>query len=109
MGMGFAMANQMAGAMAPQPQPAAQPQAQAGVAPVASPPPLPAQVLYHAAIDGQSAGPFDMPTLRVKAAGGEITRDTLVWTAGMPGWAKASQRADLQSLFEQTPPPLPSS
>ena len=109
MGMGFAMANQMAGAMNQQAQPAQQahPTNGGGGGAGATPPPLPGQPTYHAAIDGQAAGPFDLSALRAKAASGQLTRDTLVWTAGMPGWGKAVQQEDLKPIFEQTPPPLP--
>ena len=103
MGMGFAMANQMGGAMA-QSAPQSGGQAQA---PAAAPPPLPQSKSYHIAVNGQQAGPFDQSTLKTKVQSGELTRDTLVWCAGMANWTKAGEVDDLASLFSAMPPPLP--
>ncbi len=62
---------------------------------------------FYAAIGGQQAGPFDVGTLQQQIQAGKITRDTLVWKAGMAAWTKAGDVADLASLFAATPPPLP--
>ncbi|GAK53336.1 putative virion core protein [Candidatus Moduliflexus flocculans] len=99
MGMGFAMANQMSRAMN-QPN---QPQ-QAGAP---TPPPLPQAVAFHVALDGQSAGPFDLNVLKTHIQSGKLTRDTLVWKDGMASWTPAGQVAELAGLFGSTPPPLP--
>ena len=37
---------------------------------------------------------------------GQLTRDTLVWTAGMPAWAAANSVQELSQLFGAVPPPL---
>ena len=97
MGMGFAMAQQMANAFGQQGQ------AGAGQAP----PPLPAQAQYFAAIDGKQAGPFGMDALRQAVAGGQVTRETLVWKQGMAAWMPVSQVPELEPLFGAAPPPLP--
>lgn len=102
MGMGVAMAGQMAntmgGAMQPQPQ---QAQQQAG------PPPLPNQgPMYHVAMNGQQAGPFSIEQMRAGLANGQMTAQSQVWTTGMAGWAAANTVPALQTLFA-TPPPLP--
>lgn len=102
LGMGFAMGNKMAEAMsrqAPAPQ-------QAPSAP-AAPPPLPPEIQYHAAIGGQSAGPFNMAVLQQHAQSGQLTRETLVWKEGMAQWTKAGDVAELAGLFKAIPPPLP--
>lgn len=72
------------------------------------PPPIPS-VAYHVAINGQAAGPFDLPTLTQMAASGQFTADSLVWKAGMPQWAKAGTIDELKGLFSATPPvpPIP--
>ena len=101
MGMGFAMANQMAQTMGQAHGPAA------AAAPAAAPPPLPQEKSFHVAIDGQQAGPFDRQALASHAQSGQLTRDTLVWAAGMAGWTKAGEVAELSDLFGATPPPLP--
>jgi membrane protease subunit (stomatin/prohibitin family) len=110
MGMGFAMASQMAQSMQPGGQPGGQP-ATPAAAPApgpATPPPLPGHaVTFFAAINGQQAGPFDLETIRGRAQAGEITRDTLVWTAGMANWQAAGTVQQLQSVWAAVPPPIP--
>ncbi|HOE04373.1 MAG TPA: SPFH domain-containing protein [Bacteroidales bacterium] len=106
MGMGFAMAGQMMNAMNQgnqQQQHQQAPQQQSGM----MPPPLPGQVKFFVAINGQQAGPFDVATLSQYATQGQINRDTMVWREGMPGWAKAGDQAELGSIFGSVPPPLP--
>jgi membrane protease subunit (stomatin/prohibitin family) len=101
LGMGFAMAGQMANAMNPQQQQQAPP------AGGAVPPPLPVALAFFAAINGQQAGPFEIGVLQEKVSIGELSRDTLVWKQGMAAWIKAGEVAELASLFANTPPPLP--
>ena len=81
-------------------QPQQQPQA-------GGPPPLPQAVTYYVAIGGQQQGPFDMATLQQYVQSGQLSRDTLVWKAGMANWAKANEVPELNNLFGATPPPLP--
>ncbi|MBB1138118.1 SPFH domain-containing protein [Myroides sp. WP-1] len=102
MGAGFAMANQFGQAMA-QNQAAAQPTG------ATTPPPLPgtAVVQYFVAVNGQQTGPFDSNTLQQLVTQGQLNRDTLVWKNGMSNWEKAGDQSDLNALWGQTPPPLP--
>ena len=93
--MGNAMAAGMAGAN------------QASTTGPSAPPPLPSAVAYFIALGGAQAGPFAMSALAEKVSGGQLTRDTLVWKQGMPQWTAASAVADLKSLFDNVPPPLP--
>jgi membrane protease subunit (stomatin/prohibitin family) len=72
-----------------------------------APPPLPAGVAFHAAIDGASAGPFDMSALAAHVKSGKITRKSLVWRGGMANWVAAETVPELQGLFADSPPPLP--
>ena len=72
-----------------------------------APPPLPATLMFHAAINGTQAGPFGMATLQQKIEAGEITRSSLVWKPGMTAWLAADTVPELQSLFAAAPPPLP--
>ncbi len=97
-GLGAAMGQMLGQAAAPQAQQAA---------PAAAPPPLPQAVTFYVAVGGQQQGPFDMGTLQQHVRSGQLTRDTLVWKAGMANWAKAGDVADLASLFAAVPPPLP--
>ncbi len=73
----------------------------------AAPPPLPAQVAFHVAVNGAQTGPFDMGTLQGQAGSGVLKRDSLVWKAGMAQWAKAGDVPELGALFAGVPPPLP--
>lgn len=72
------------------------------------PPPIPS-VAYHVAINGQAAGPFDLPTLTQMAATGQFTINSLVWKPGMSQWAKAETVDELKGLFPATSavPPVP--
>lgn len=101
MGMGFGMAQQMVNSM----QQAQQPQQPATGA--AAPPPLPNALMFHVAVNGQQAGPYDLNTLAQMAAQGQLTRDTLVWRQGMANWAAAGSMPELGNLFAATPPPVP--
>jgi membrane protease subunit (stomatin/prohibitin family) len=94
--MGVNMANQVAAGM----------QAGQQVAPP-GPPPLPKGVSFFAAVNGQQAGPFEQSAIADKVTAGTITKDTLVWKPGMPSWTAAGQVAELRSLFDGVPPPLP--
>ena len=78
-----------------------------GQAHAASPPPIPGAVSFHVAVGGQQAGPFDLAALQQQAAGGQLTRATLVWKAGMAQWAKAGDVPELAALFAHVPPPVP--
>ena len=103
LGMGMAMAGQMMPGMQQSP-PAA-----------AAPPPPPAAAAWHVAHNGQSAGPFDLPSLAQAAAAGQLLPNSMVWSAGMAAWTQASQVAALANLFAPpappgaTPPPIPGS
>ncbi len=94
-GLGAAMGQMLGQAAAPHTAPAP-----------ATPPPLP-QATFYVAIGGKQQGPFDMATLQQYIQSGQVTRDTLVWKAGMANWAKAGDVADLSGLFGMVPPPLP--
>jgi membrane protease subunit (stomatin/prohibitin family) len=96
LGMGFAMANQMMGGMA---------QAGAGGGAGAAPPPPPAA--WHVAVNGQTMGPFGMAQLQQHVASGQLTRETMVWCAGMSGWQPAGTVAQLAALFGPPAPPAP--
>ncbi len=75
----------------------------------AAPPPLPAGGRrFHVAVDGAPMGPFEPAALAEQAAAGRLTADSLVWSPGMAGWAKAGEVAELRPLLADRPPPLPS-
>ena len=103
MGMGMGMANAMANAMGGAGQSAQQP---AAAAPPPPPPP-PAAPQFHLAVNGQTTGPFSTAQLQQMLAQGQFNRDSMVWTQGMAGWAKAGDVQALASVFAAMPPPPP--
>lgn len=104
-GMGLGMGGQMAGAMSGMISGQVQPQGpQAGM----TPPPLPSQLQLFVALNGQQAGPFDLPTLQQMIRSGQLTRETLVWKQGMTAWSAADGVAELAAAFGSVPPPMPS-
>ena len=109
LGMGFAMANQMAQALRPVDTGAAggaSATPPAPPAPPAGPPPLPGATQVYLALDGQQRGPFGVEELRAHVADGRLTRETLVWRQGMPQWAPAADVPEVAALLSATPPPL---
>jgi membrane protease subunit (stomatin/prohibitin family) len=93
---GVAIGSQMVGALAGQ-----------GASQGQAPPPLPANMAYHIALDGKAAGPFDLAGLEAKVKEGKLTRATLVWKPGMANWVAAGTVPELANVLEAVPPPLP--
>jgi membrane protease subunit (stomatin/prohibitin family) len=103
LGIGFAMAQQMAGMFQAQQRPGAGIPTAPGV-----PPPMPTGTQYFAVINGQQAGPYDNAAVQQLIRQQAITPDTLVWKQGMAQWAKAGTVSDVAVLFAtQSPPPPP--
>jgi membrane protease subunit (stomatin/prohibitin family) len=92
-GMGMAMASQAAGPW--------------GVAPQVVPPPHPIERVWHVADASATTGPFSKARLGRMAGGGELGRDTLVWTPGQDGWMRADDVNELAQLFTILAPPIP--
>ncbi|MBI1416297.1 MAG: DUF4339 domain-containing protein [Limimaricola sp.] len=108
-GLGMGMGMAMAGQMARQPGPwgaAPQPAAPAAAA-VPPPPPPPVEKVWHIAKNGQTSGPFSRATMGQMVGRGEVTRESLVWTAGQDGWKTAEDIPELAQLFTVMPPPPP--
>ncbi|MBI9068660.1 MAG: SPFH domain-containing protein [Salinivirgaceae bacterium] len=103
MGMGFAMANQMGQSFTGGQQ--QQPQNQQATPP--TPPPVPPALTFHAVINGQQAGPYDMNALKQMAMQNQFTKEILVWREGMANWTAAGQVPELTSIFGSVPPPIP--
>lgn len=97
LGIGFAMANKMAQSMG------------TTVAPVppSDPPPVSQDKEYFVVVDGAQTGPFKVDRLRQQIEGGELLRESLVWSAGMDDWTPAGQVSELLAWFSKTPPPIP--
>ena len=118
MGMGMGAAGNMMGAMQQQgqtpqsqfiqQQPMQQQPMQQQPAPQQyAPPPPPQQPVFHIIIGGVQQGPFGVAQLQQMAQMGQIQPDTMVWSAGMAGWAAAGSTPSLSSLFGAVPPPPP--
>ena len=73
----------------------------------AAPPPPPGA--WHVAVDGQTQGPFGMQQLAGGISSGQVSPETMVWTAGMQGWQAAGTVPALAQLFssQAAPPPPP--
>ena len=72
-----------------------------------SPPPLPQNVQYFIALNGQQLGPYDTNTISTYIVNKQITAETLIWKHGMPNWEKTFSLPEFKHLFTVTPPPLP--
>jgi len=72
----------------------------------AAPPPLPSKE-WWVAIAGKQHGPHDLSELASLLSQGAINKESLAWKQGQSGWLPMSSLADLKSLLESTPPPLP--
>lgn len=72
-----------------------------------TPPPLPGEVVYYVAIDGQQAGPYNLVQLGDLVEKQRLSRESLVWKKGLSAWEPAGNQSDLQSLWSLMPPPLP--
>lgn len=96
LGLGMAMAGRMLqpGIFSP-----------TGAAP-ATPPTLPSA--WHVAVNGQGQGPYNPDQVASGIAAGQITKSTLVWSAGMASWVAAGQVPQLAFAFgPPAPPPIP--
>jgi membrane protease subunit (stomatin/prohibitin family) len=104
-GVGGAFGQQMGNMAGVMQQPGMQQPGMQGPPPVMPPAPAPAS-MYHVMLNNTQYQ-MDAATMRQYVPGGQITRDTLVWKAGMAQWAKAGDCPELQPLFGVAPPPPP--
>ncbi|MFS4468893.1 SPFH domain-containing protein [Maribacter sp. 2210JD10-5] len=107
MGMGFVLAQQMGNMMNPQVQ---QPVfgTQTPQSTGAVPPPMPLQITYFYAVNGQQSGPVSIDRLKELFANRTINRDSLIWKQGMANWTTLKEIEELKPfLGGNTPPPLP--
>lgn len=98
MGVGFGMGNMMTNMMN---------QNQMGANQSGAVPPPPPITQFHVVINGAQAGPFNLQQLQGMVGSGQLTRQTLVWKAGMANWAAAELQTELAQLFDAVPPPPP--
>lgn len=100
LGVGFAVANQMVRGLNLGAQPGAAP-------PAPAPPPPPTATMWHVTQNGQTHGPFSHEQLAQGIQQGQVTPQTLVWSAGMAAWTEAGQLPQLAAMFGPPPPPPP--
>lgn len=62
---------------------------------------------WHLHIPPDTYGPYSLQQLRDYAREGRMTADTLVWTEGAEGWARAGDQAALRAFFKVMAPPPP--
>ena len=98
LGMGFAMAQQMAGMYQ---------QRQAGAPGGPGVPPPIIDVQFYVVLNGQQAGPYDNATMQQLVRQQMVKPDSLVWKQGMPQWAKAGEVPEVATLFAPAGPPPP--
>ena len=92
MGIGGAMGSQVGGMMSNMNQ---------------TPPPSPAQNVFHVALNGQQTGPFTMDQLKQLALTNQFTKQHHVWKPGMAGWELADINSEVCIVFNSVPPPPP--
>jgi hypothetical protein len=63
--------------------------------------------MFHVAVGQSQTGPFDLGALQGQVSSGQLTRNSLVWKAGMAQWVKAGEVPELAPLFASVPPPVP--
>lgn len=105
MGMGFVLAQQMGNMMNPN---MAQQQVAQPLQGATAPPPMPVQIAYYYAANGQQMGPVSFDKLKELFANRTINKDSLLWKQGMANWAALKDIEELKAfLGSNTPPPLP--
>lgn len=98
-GMGMAIAG-MGGLGAPGTAPR-------GPLPLIPPTPETDAAVWHVASAGRTFGPYTTAQLAQAVAAGQLTAESLVWSAGMAGWTPIAQAPRLGGLVAPPPPPPP--
>ena len=109
LGIGMSMIRQMPAMVeGVLPNPASQPSASV---PPAVQPSSPQQTVWYLAINGSQYGPCDVSALRQMLATGQVSDETLAWSAGMASWQPMKEIPALRVLFtpasDAVPPPIP--
>lgn len=66
---------------------------------------MPEQIF--AVVDNKQAGPFSLSEVAIKINKSEFSEETLIWFQGLSEWKKLGAIAGLNSLLNQSPPPIP--
>jgi hypothetical protein len=70
-------------------------------------PPVPPQLSFFVAINGQQSGPFTIDQLKEMASSNQFTRSHYIWKTGMPNWLIATDVPEMAVVFQSVPPPPP--
>lgn len=73
----------------------------------ATPPPLATETTYYIYVNGQQIGNQTIAQIAQLLSLGQITGETLVWTAGMSNWAPLKSVPELASAIPPPVPPIP--
>ena len=73
----------------------------------ATPPPIQPEPTYFVYVNGQQIGGQTVTQISQMLAQGQISGETLVWTAGMANWAPVKTVPSLASLCPPPMPPIP--
>jgi len=76
--------------------------------PTGPPPSIPNEIKYYVAVEGVQTGPFDFNQLKTQANSGSLNKSSLIWKTGLETWKTAEEVEEIRSLFNNTPPPIPS-
>jgi hypothetical protein len=68
--------------------------------------PLPQPTLFYALVNDIPQGPFTEQELSRHILENGVSKETLVWLNGMPGWIQAQQVPEVAKLFALMPPPV---
>jgi hypothetical protein len=67
---------------------------------------MPKPVQFYALVNDIPQGPFSEQELSGHILANRVTKETLVWLHGMPGWMQAQQVPEVAKLFALLPPPI---
>ena len=97
-GLGMAMAQQMTNVMNQAMQTMQLPES---AKPIQTKP-----VEWYVALDGKATGPYSENEIKSLLLEKKLTKETLVWCAGMSNWQTAESTPSILKLFLQLPPAL---
>lgn len=68
--------------------------------------PLPQQIHFYALVNDIPQGPFTEQELTSHILANRVSKETLIWINGMPGWMQAQQIPTVIKLFTLLPPSI---
>ena len=68
--------------------------------------PLPQPIHFYALVNDIPQGPFTEHEFKGHILANRVSKETMVWINGMPGWMQAFQVPEVAKLFAIVPPPI---